>query len=210
MHEAGLIRAFDDAAFHPVDELPVIANPIRLQHDRQGTIGYRMSVGASCLAAKRSGALPVEPLASLGYATDLGHAPPALIQHFAGVDILCIEANYDVNMTVNSPRPSFVNRRNLSDSGHLSNEQAFDAACRIADASPHGNPRSVVLLHRSSQCNHPMKLRRVFERDPVLARRIVLSEQRRRTRWVGVTPRRAVQRRQMVLAWRGGEGMHAH
>ncbi len=192
LQEAGLIRGFEDEPFRPLDDLPLVADPIRLQHDRQGTIGYRLSI----LGEGDAGAV-----ASVGYATDLGHAPSALVTHLAGVEVLCLESNYDVGMTIHSTRPSFVNRRNLSDSGHLSNEQAFEAVCRISDASPHGGPRSVVLLHRSSQCNHPMKVRRVFERDPALARRIVLSEQRRRTRWVPVVPRRAVQRRQLVLGW---------
>ncbi|MEX0655665.1 MAG: MBL fold metallo-hydrolase [Phycisphaeraceae bacterium] len=163
----------------------IIIHTARCQHDRQGTIAYRIDA----------------PLGSLGYATDLGHVPPSVIQHLAGVDLLAIESNYDEQMTIHSPRPSFVNRRNMSDSGHLSNEQAYDAVQRIAAASPHGNPRHVVLLHRSSQCNHPMKVRRVFERSAPLARRVLLTEQRRRTRWIAVRPLRSVQRHQMTLTF---------
>ncbi|MEM9883887.1 MAG: MBL fold metallo-hydrolase [Planctomycetota bacterium] len=178
---AGLVEPFDDGPF--VDGGLTVC-PIRLQHDRQGTIGYRFEYGG----------------ASLGYATDLGHAPEALCRHFAGVDVLCLESNYDERMTKDCPRPAFVNRRNLSDSGHLSNDQALAAVRRIGELSAHGNPRRVVLLHRSAQCNHPTKVRRCFAQDPAIARRLVLTDQRRRSRWVGVTPLRAVRRAQLTLA----------
>ncbi len=181
LFDAGLVEPFGDGLFVPMPG--VTATTTRLQHDRQGTIGYRLST--------RFG--------DVGLATDLGHAPPTLIDHFAGVDVLCIESNYDERMTINSSRPVWVNRRNLSDSGHLSNEQSFEAVCAIRDRSPHGNPRHVVLLHRSSQCNHPTKVRRVFERDPALARRTIQTQQRRRTRWVRVRPLRQVLRRQLCL-----------
>ena len=181
LRDAGLAIAFESQPFQPVPGL--YASTVRLQHDKQGTIGYRFDT----------------PAGSVGYATDLGHAPPTLIQHVAGVDLLCIECNYDEHMTRACARPSWVNRRNMSDSGHLSNEQSFDAVRAIADLSPTGNPRHVVLLHRSSQCNHPMKVRRVFERDPDLARRITLTDQRRRTRWLNVKPLAHAARSQLRL-----------
>ncbi|MEM6257766.1 MAG: MBL fold metallo-hydrolase [Planctomycetota bacterium] len=182
LFEHGLVEPFGDGVILPMPG--VTATTTRLQHDRQGTIGYRLST--------RFG--------DIGFATDLGHAPSQLIEHFAGVDVLCIESNYDERMTVNSSRPVWVNRRNLSDSGHLSNEQAYDAVQAIRDKSPHGNPRHVVLLHRSQQCNHPTKVRRVFERDAELAKRVTLTDQRKRTRWIQLKPLREVQRRQIPLA----------
>ncbi len=184
LFDAGLVEPFDDQPFALPRGLRV--STVRLQHDRQGTIGYRFE---SCCGG-----------ASVGYATDLGHAPSHLLRHMAGVDLLCIESNYDHRMTIHSSRPAWVNRRNLSDSGHLSNDQSLAAVQAIADLSSHGNPRRVVLLHRSSQCNHPMKVRRCFERDPAIARRIVQTHQRRRSRWIKVTPLRAVRRLQLPLA----------
>ncbi|MGB0769009.1 MAG: MBL fold metallo-hydrolase, partial [Phycisphaeraceae bacterium] len=181
LFEHALVEPFADGIFLPMTG--VAATTTRLQHDRQGTIGYRLST--------RFG--------DVGFATDLGHAPRKLIDHFAGVDVLCIESNYDQRMTVNSSRPVWVNRRNLSDSGHLSNEQAYDAVQAIRDQSPHGNPRHVVLLHRSQQCNHPTKVRRVFERDPSLLKRVTLTQQRKRTRWINLKPMRRVQREQLTL-----------
>ena len=182
LFDHGLVEPFGDGVVLPIPG--VTATTTRLQHDRQGTIGYRLST--------RFG--------DVGFATDLGHAPRQLIDHFAGVDILAIESNYDEKMTINSSRPVWVNRRNLSDSGHLSNEQAYEAVQAIRDKSPHGNPRHVVLLHRSQQCNHPTKVRRVFERDPGLAKRVTLTEQRKRTRWINLKPMKQIERGQMTLA----------
>ncbi len=180
--DAGLARTFDA---DPFDLLPgLTAHAVRLQHDRQGTVGYRLQADRGL---------------AVGYCTDLGHAPDRLIDHLAGVDLLCIEANYDERMTINSPRPSFVNRRNLSDSGHLSNEQSLDAVQRIAAASPAAALRHVLLMHRSQQCNHPTRLRRVFEADPLIYPRITLTEQRRRTRWFRLQPVPAVRRCQPRL-----------
>lgn len=190
LFEAGLVDTFDGEPFEP---LPcVTARGVRLQHDMQGTIGYRFDVDDACLGRFYG---------SVAYATDLGHAPNALIDLFAGADLVCLESNYDEHMTIHSPRPAFVNRRNMSDSGHLSNEQAFEAVCRIAEASPHGNPRHVLLMHRSQLCNHPTKVRRVFERHPVLCAKVTLTEQRRRTRWFHVKPLRAAKRCQHVLGF---------
>ncbi len=163
--DAALVHTFADEAFEPVPGLRACG--VQLQHDRHGTIGYRFD----------------SPAGALGYATDLGHVPHALIEHLAGVEILCLESNYDELMTIHCPRPSWVNRRNMSDSGHLSNEQAFDAVRAIAAVSARPNPQHILLMHRSQQCNHPRKVRCVFEKDSILCHRIHLTEQRHRTRW---------------------------
>ncbi len=185
--DAGRVSVFEDAGFEPFADHAVSASVVRLQHDRQGTIGYRFDYEAGARG-------------SLGYATDLGHAPAALIERFVGVDILCLESNYDEHMTTHSSRPSWVNRRNMSDSGHLSNDQAFAAIREIDARSPSGSPQHVVLLHRSSQCNHPTKVRRVFEQHEPLSRRVTLTEQRTRTRWLTASPRPAAQRHQTSFA----------
>ncbi len=182
--DAGLIETFDQGDTLRV--LPgVTVKPFRCQHDLQGTSAFRFD-GAGL---------------SVGFATDLGHVPQGLIEHFAGVDALCIESNYDHGMTIHSSRPTFVNRRNLSDSGHLSNDQARDAVSQIARRGPAGRLREVVLLHRSSQCNHPTKVRRCFADVPGFRGRFVQTQQRRRTRWIALRPWPAVRRAQMPLAF---------
>ena len=180
LHE-GLVEPFDRDPFQPVEGLT--ARPMRCQHDMQGTIGYRLTT----------------PSGSLGYVTDLGHVPESLIDLFAGVDVLCLEANYDAHMTRNSSRPAFVNRRNLSSSGHLSNTQCAEAVRRIAAASPAGRPEHVVLLHRSRECNHPTTVRRAFDHLPDLRQKLTLTDQRRRSRWIPLRKLPAVHRCQMPL-----------
>lgn len=187
--ELGLIRTFELADFEVAPGLT--AAPIRLQHDRQGTIGYRLTHRAAASDAATS----------VGFATDLGHAPQRLVDHFAGVDLLAIESNYDLQMQRDGDRPIFVKRRCLSDSGHLSNDQAFEAICAIDRKSPAGQPARVVLLHPSRQCNHPRRIERVFRQNPALWKRTTLTQQRRRTRWLRVEPAKPARQAQLTLGW---------
>ncbi len=177
----GLVNLFDHRPFEPVSGL--MGRSLLLQHDMKGTAGYRFDCSVG----------------SMGYATDFGHVPNKLIELFTGVDLLCIESNYDSHMTMTSTRPTFVKRRNMSRCGHLSNEQAFEAVRSILDLSPAGLPRDIILMHRSSVCNHPMKIRRLFEHDQRLPGRITLAEQRRRTKWFEIRPVAAIRRSQMKL-----------
>lgn len=186
--DAGLVEAVDDGQTWRV--LPgVSVRPYLCQHDRQGSSAFRFDAEGS------GGGV------SLGFATDLGHVPTGLLEHFGGLDALCIEANYDHGMTTRSSRPTFVNRRNLSDSGHLSNEQARDAVSEIARRSGPGRLKDVVLLHRSSQCNHPTKVRRCFADVPGWRGRVIQTHPRRRTRWLTFRRCPAMRRAQLALGW---------
>ena len=179
--DAGLVEPIAD---EPVNPLPgVAASAVRVQHDMQGTLAYRLW----------------DDRVAIGYATDLGHAPTKLIAHLSGVDLLCLEANYDPHLTRTSARPAFVNRRNMSTSGHLSNAQACRAAQQIADRSPIGRPERIVLLHRSRECNHPKTVRRAFAEAPDLADRVILTHQRRRSRWIHPSALSPMRRGQLRL-----------
>jgi phosphoribosyl 1,2-cyclic phosphodiesterase len=171
MRDAGLVEIFDETGFEPLPGLRV--SPVHLAHDVKGTSGFHL--------ASRPG--------SLGYATDLGHVPDELLERFTGVDLLAIESNYDPPMQLKSARPLFLKRRIMGHAGHLSNQQCFEAVCELVRRCPRGvTPRHVVLLHRSRQCNDPEVVREVFARDPSVFSRVVLSEQRRRTRWFTAKP----------------------
>lgn len=185
---AGLLRIFDDQGFEPLPGLN--ATPVLLPHDQKGTVGYRLDY---TLSATRL---------SIGYATDLGAAPPKLIEQFSnhgGLDLLAIESNYDPELQSRSDRPAFLKRRIMGELGHLSNEQCLQVVRQILDHSPPGCLRSVVLLHRSSQCNHPERLREIFDQEPRLKGRFILTEQRRRTAWIPLTPRSAMTTAQQTL-----------
>lgn len=149
----------------------VTATAVPVCHDDKSCHAYRFDRGP----------------AAIGYATDLGHVPPALLDHLVGVGLVAIESNYDPTLQRGSGRPAFLQRRITGGRGHLSNDQAYAAVrglldrCKSAGRRP---PRRVVLLHRSRQCNAADVVRRTFFADARLAGRVVLSEQDRRTEWV--------------------------
>jgi phosphoribosyl 1,2-cyclic phosphodiesterase len=165
-----LVRVFEDDGFHPLPGSTVRAATVRLAHDAAGTVGFRLHT----------------PGGDLGYATDLGHVPPRLVDLFRGVHVLAIESNYDPPTQRGSPRPALLKKRIMGGAGHLSNEQAFEAVRQIVAASPPGHPQHIVLLHRSRQCNAPALVRQVFAQDPAIAQRLTLAEQGACTAWLAV------------------------
>jgi ribonuclease BN (tRNA processing enzyme) len=167
-----LVVPFTQEPFEPVPG--VTATTIRLAHDRTGSHAFHFA--SECGSG-----------GSMGYATDLGNVPLTLIDKFCGVDLLAIESNYDPQMQRTSGRPMFLQQRIMGGGGHLSNTQAlkavkelFDRCCRHG----HSVPGQVVLLHRSRQCNCPKLLKALFETDPRIGPRLVLTEQFSRTEWI--------------------------
>lgn len=151
----------------PLDEFTGIRSLV-LPHDGPGATGFIIEhMGAR-----------------LGFATDLGRVTPELLESFAGVDILCIESNYDPDMQLASPRPEMLKSRIMGGSGHLSNEQALEAALTL-DA--HAPLSRVVLLHLSRQCNDPALVRSLWQRRaPRLAERLVITSQHHPTAFIGL------------------------
>lgn len=119
------------------------------------------------------------PVASLAYATDLGRMTEHGLRTLAGVGVLAIESNYCPQLQLASDRPDFLKRRIMTGAGHLSNEEAHDAACAIA-------PREhAVFLHLSRQCNRPELVAKLHE-GADYARTI--AHHAEPTRWVRITP----------------------
>jgi phosphoribosyl 1,2-cyclic phosphodiesterase len=180
------ISGFTDEPFEPLRGL--ICQPIDLAHDQEGSHGF---------VADGFGR-------RVGYATDLGHVPQTLAEVFCGLDILCIESNYDPQMQLSSGRPEFLKHRIMGGKGHLSNEQAFTAVRKILDRCEKQGlqlPRHIVLLHRSRECNCPRLLRSLFARDARIARRLTLAEQFSRTEWIRVSDAKPLSGEQLQLAW---------
>lgn len=182
---SGRIDGFD-APFAPLPGVRVC--PIALAHDRDGSHGFVVDGYGY----------------RIGYATDLGRVPSAMIEHFVGLDLLALESNYDRQMQLDSPRPWFIKDRIMGRRGHLSNDQAFTAVTEILHRHEQcgvGLPAHIVLLHRSLECNCPQKLRRLFSRDRRVASRLTLAEQFERSDWL--RPRRGVPLvgEQLVMAW---------
>jgi phosphoribosyl 1,2-cyclic phosphodiesterase len=145
-------------------------HPIRMAHDASGCWAYRFNFHDR----------------SLGFATDLGHVPDALLAHFAGVDVFAIESNYDRAMQMESDRPEFLKRRIMDGSGHLSNEQSLHAVRSIAATS---DLTAIMLLHLSRQCNDPQLIHELYAAcGPELADRIVITRQFETTPWIECRP----------------------
>lgn len=172
---AALVTPFE--AMREFEALPGLQlRSIQLAHDAHGSHAFILN-GFGC---------------RVGYATDLGRVPNALIEEFVDLDIVCIESNYDPQMQIDSPRPFFLKNRIMGGRGHLSNQQAFNAVRAMLDRAQRRGarlPGHIVLLHRSRECNCPKRLRDLFALDARIAPRLTLTEQHQATEWLFVRPR---------------------
>jgi hypothetical protein len=92
---------------------------------------------------------------SIGYLADSGSWSERMADALADVDALGVEFNHDVRMQKTSGRPWVLIRRNLGDSGHLSNNQGAELVEAVLRRSRQGALQHLVLLHLSQQCNQP-------------------------------------------------------
>ena len=137
--------------------------PVLFAHDQLGTVGYIIEHKGR----------------RLGYATDLGRVPRALLDHFVNLHAVAMESNYDSEMQLASDRPVFLKRRIMCGSGHLSNEESIEAVQHIADQSDLSH---VVPLHLSGQCNDPRLVKAMYaDRVPDLLDKLTISNQREPT-----------------------------
>jgi phosphoribosyl 1,2-cyclic phosphodiesterase len=136
-----------------------ILEPVLIPHDAAGPFAYAITATASG--------------ARVAVAHDLGAVPDPVRGTFAACDVLCLEANHDVEMLRNGPYPWPLQQRIRGGHGHLSNAQGGALAADLASPAL----RAVVLLHLSETNNTPAlaeqdvaaRLRRVRYRGPVLA-----------------------------------------
>lgn len=110
-----------------VGTLEVEAFPV--PHDAVEPVGFVISSG------------PIRLL----IATDLGAGDAELTARARDVDILVLEANYDLRLLSISPYPWFLKNRILSPTGHLSN----DAAARVVVEASSDRLHTVFLVHLS-------------------------------------------------------------
>ena len=86
---------------------------------------------------------------SLVYLTDTGYVNYKVMPHLKNATYYIFESNHDINMLMNSKRPSFLKTRILSDVGHLSNEDASE----ILVNSIGEKTEEIYLAHISRDCN---------------------------------------------------------
>ena len=121
-----------DSAFE-LGEITV--KSFRTPHDTSESVGYSIFAGGKTLA----------------YVTDLGCVTDEVIGATQGADIAVIEANHDRDMLKNGPYPSFLKRRILSNSGHLSNCDSGHFTALLALSGT----RIIQLSHLSRENNTP-------------------------------------------------------
>ena len=123
-------------AGEPFGVCGLTATFFEVPHDAP-TFGLRLSDGA------RAAAL----------ATDLGEVAPEVLRWMRNADAAVLEANHEAEWLRRGPYSADLKRRIFSSSGHLSNEQAAEAALALA---PHGL-KDLVLAHLSKKNNSPVR-----------------------------------------------------
>lgn len=125
----GKLRTVETGSGFPVGEITVTAFPT--SHDAPGSCGFRFD--------------------ALGVLTDSGYVTEEAAGTLAGVSLLLLEANHDVDLLQNGPYPYYLKERILSDQGHLSNESAAVFAAEMARRGT----GEFVLAHLSAENNTP-------------------------------------------------------
>ena len=87
----------------------------------------------------------------IGMVTDLGVYTEKTLHYLAGVQLLYLESNHDVNMLMVGGYPYYLKQRILGELGHLSNEMAAELLCRLY----HKNLQYILLAHLSKENNYP-------------------------------------------------------
>ncbi|MEG1548270.1 MAG: MBL fold metallo-hydrolase [Clostridia bacterium] len=89
--------------------------PFKTPHDANESVGYVINCGGVMVSVM----------------TDVGHVSERMLAAVQGSDIILIEANHDVEMLKAGSYPYPLKRRILGDNGHLSNENAGMALCKL-------------------------------------------------------------------------------
>jgi phosphoribosyl 1,2-cyclic phosphodiesterase len=112
-------------------------------------------------AAEPCGFLIRSAAGSVTVVTDLGCPSPAAAEAIAESRLVVLEANHDEAMLRRGPYPQHLQRRILSDSGHLSNAGCADLLARAIRAST--QPPTVWLAHLSETNNRPHLAKRTVQ-----------------------------------------------
>lgn len=111
--------------------------PFRTSHDCADGRGY---VITGCDGVTRA-----------AIATDTGIISPELLNSITGCKLVYIESNHDIAMLRSGPYPYTLQKRILSNIGHLSNDACADALCALVNKGT----THVVLAHLSRENNTP-------------------------------------------------------
>lgn len=150
------------AAGEPFEAAGMRICPIWTSHAAAASCGFRFETGDGD---------------ALGFATDTGFATEDMLRSLRDVRILAIESNHNVRMLREGPYPRYLQDRILSDSGHLSNDQAADVVRQVAGA----RLEKVIAMHLSEHNNLPSLARGALEgalADAGVAAKVLVASQR--------------------------------
>ncbi|OQB23489.1 MAG: putative metallo-hydrolase YycJ [Firmicutes bacterium ADurb.Bin182] len=135
-----LVRVFETDRDFYIKELNVL--PFSTPHDAAEPIGY-------CFSYRNK---------KVSIMTDIGHVTNRMLDIIEHSSLLLLEANHDVEMLLAGSYPYHLKRRILSDTGHLSNENAGKALAKLYLRGL----RNVILGHLSRENNlEPLALETV-------------------------------------------------
>jgi len=130
----GMRRIFQTDQDFYVDDLAVM--PIAIQHDSAEPVSFRVYAGSRSVAV----------------ATDMGIMSKQVINQLAGVDLLLLESNHDIEMLRQNIRYSeALKRRILGNRGHLSNDSCSIALMALYETGV----KHALLGHLSNDNNTP-------------------------------------------------------
>jgi phosphoribosyl 1,2-cyclic phosphodiesterase len=127
-----------------IADVEVVAIPVC--HDAEEPCGFLIRSGAG----------------SVTVVTDLGCPCPAAVEAIAESRLVVLEANHDEAMLRRGPYPERLQRRILSDSGHLSNAGCADLLAQAIRGST--QPPTVWLAHLSETNNRPHLAKQTVQR----------------------------------------------
>ena len=131
---------------HPVRLADVEVVAIPVCHDAADPCGFLIRSAAG----------------SVTVMTDLGCSSPAAVEAIAESRLVVLEANHDEAMLRRGPYPEHLQRRILSDSGHLSNSGCAELLARAIRGST--QPPTVWLAHLSETNNRPHLAKQTVQR----------------------------------------------
>jgi phosphoribosyl 1,2-cyclic phosphodiesterase len=108
-------------------------------------------IGVSHDAAEPCGFVAEHDGLRVAVFTDLGHVSAEVFDALQSADIIVLEANYDRQMLMNGPYPSYLKRRIQGPTGHLGNDDC--ATALVAAVSE--RTQAVWLAHLSDKNNDP-------------------------------------------------------
>ena len=101
--------------------------------------------------AANPSALYLNTTTNIGIVTDIGMSTHLVTEKLKGCSCLVVEANHDIDLLQEAPRPWSLKQRIRSRKGHLSNLEA----AHLISASATDQLEHVILAHLSSDCNTP-------------------------------------------------------